>query len=132
MDGVRALLLERDLPCTYWGEAAMNLVYSRNWSPTSANGLQTPFELFMGVKPTMSHLQIFGSVCFALTTPYQTRISGHFKLSDRSERCVFLGYSNDSKSYRLLSSSNKIILARYEDTLFPKSTASEIPTILAT
>jgi hypothetical protein len=132
MDGVRALLLERDLPSTYWGEAAMNLVYSRNRSPTSANGLQTPFELFMGVKPTMGHLQIFGSVCFALTTPYQRRISGPFKLSDRSERCVFLGYSNDSKSYRLLSSSNKIILARYEDTLFPKSTASEIPTILAT
>lgn len=84
--------------------------------------LETGFKLyerFHGTKPDVSHLQAFGAPCFAVTTPYQRRNTGHFKLASRSQPVTFMGYSNNSKSYRLLTSSGDIILCRYEDTIFP-------------
>lgn len=117
-NGVRTLLHDSELPTSLWDEAAMNMAYTRNRSPTSANTNSTPYELFHGLKPDVSHLQIFGATCFAITTPYQRRNTNSFKLADRSEKCVFVGYSNDSKSYRLLNAQNQITLSRYEDTIF--------------
>jgi transposase InsO family protein len=125
-DGVRTLLIDSKLPLTLWDEAAMSMAYTRNRSPTSANSLVTPYELFHGTKPDVSHLKTFGSTCFALTTPYQRRITKSFKLTERSEKCSFMGYSNDSKSYRLLTARNQIILRRYEDTIFTSEATTNI------
>lgn len=117
-DGVRTLLVDSNLPATLWDEAAMSMAYTRNRSPASANQNSTPYELFHGIKPDVSHFQVFGSTCFAITTPYQRRNTKSFKLADRSVKCTFVGYSNDSKSYRLLTSGNQILLSRYEDAIF--------------
>jgi hypothetical protein len=122
LNPVRAMLKQSGLSQTYWVEALRNAANNRNRSPSAKTGSKTPYELFYGVPPQMDHLQIFGSPCYALTTSYQRRNTGTFKLADRSEQCVFLGYSTDSKSYRLLQQwSNKIITRRYEDTIFTKT-----------
>jgi hypothetical protein len=48
--------------------------------------------------------------------------AGSTKLAPRGEKCFFLGYSNDSKSYRLLSASTmQVVTATFEDVVFPKA-----------
>jgi hypothetical protein len=131
LDATRAMLHASKLSPDFWNEAVLNAVYTRNRSPSSSTGKCTPYELYYGHKPNVSHLQIFGTPCFAITTPYQRRNTGTFKLADRSKKCIFMGYSSNSKSYRLLNETGKITLARYEDTLFtvPCPPNSHGPTI---
>ena len=43
------------------GEETINIVvYLKNRSPTKILDLKTPFEVFYGYKPKVSHLRIFG------------------------------------------------------------------------
>ncbi|KAG8478378.1 hypothetical protein CXB51_028202 [Gossypium anomalum] len=55
----------------------------------------TPFEVWHDLKPTVSHLKVFGCVCYTLI-PVEKRT----KLDKRSMPGIFVGYSSTNKSYR--------------------------------
>lgn len=102
----RSLLKAKNLPNQFWGEAAATAVYLLNISPTKAVLNQTPYEAWMGRKPRVSHLKFFGCVAYALV-PF------HSKLDEKSEKCIFIGYSPQSKAYRLYNPiSGKVIVSR--------------------
>ena len=64
---------------------------------------------------SVKHLRIFGSTCYALIPKEQRN-----KLGARSQKCIFLGYSNTSKAYHLYDElNNKCILSR--DVFFLES-----------
>ncbi|GJZ16180.1 retrovirus-related pol polyprotein from transposon TNT 1-94 [Tanacetum coccineum] len=56
----------------------------------------TPQECWSGVKRTVSHFKVFGSVAYA-RVPGQTRT----KLKDKSKKYIFIGYNDRSKAFRL-------------------------------
>jgi hypothetical protein len=58
--------------------------------------------MWHGHLPVVKHLRVFGSTYYALI-PEQKRN----KLGARSRKCIFLGYSNTSKAYRLYNEENK-------------------------
>jgi hypothetical protein len=59
--------------------------------------------------PSYKHLRVFDCTCY----PNTTATVPH-KLSTRSTRCVFLGYSADHKGYRCLDlSTNHLIVSRH-------------------
>ena len=47
-----------------WGEGAATATYLINRSPTKKLQDKTPEEAWCGVKPSVQHLKIFGSLCF--------------------------------------------------------------------
>ena len=57
-EGLTAMLAESGLPSSFWGEALSSLVHVLNRCPTSALPGKTPFEVFYGKKPDVSHLRI--------------------------------------------------------------------------
>jgi hypothetical protein len=68
--------------------------------------------------PYYEHLRVFGYTCYPnmiVTAPH--------KLSPRSTRCLFLGYSADHKGYRCLNLSiNRLIISRhvvFDEDSFP-------------
>jgi hypothetical protein len=77
-----------------------------------------PHMALFGSPPSYEHLRLFGCACYSntsATTPH--------KLSLRSTRCVFLGYSSDHKGYRCLDlSTNRLIVSRhvvFDEASFP-------------
>ncbi|KAG2747578.1 hypothetical protein P692DRAFT_201685184, partial [Suillus brevipes Sb2] len=52
-------------PCSFWGHAILNSVYIKNFLPSSATDNRTPFELFYGELPNVSHLRPFGCLAYA-------------------------------------------------------------------
>jgi transposase InsO family protein len=112
-DRVRAMLADSDLPKTMWAEAVVTANYIRNRSPTAARH-KTPWELFFGNPPDVSHLRVFGSTVYA-HVPKELRK----KLDPLSQKGIFVGYEANSKAYRILLDTGKMIVSR--DVIFDEN-----------
>ena len=64
MEKARSMLLEADLPESFWAEAVNTAVYLHNKRPTRSLEGKTPYEAWNGVKPDLSHLKVFGGDAF--------------------------------------------------------------------
>lgn len=69
----------------FWAEAVNTAVSILNRSPTKAVLNRTPFEAWFGEKPVISHMKVFGCVCYA-HVPAEKRS----KWDDKSELLVML------------------------------------------
>jgi Reverse transcriptase (RNA-dependent DNA polymerase)/gag-polypeptide of LTR copia-type/Integrase core domain len=105
----RSMLVGAGLSHNFWAEAAATACYVRNRCTTSAldNG-KTPYEAYFNKVPNINDLKVFGSIAYA-HIPKEKRK----KLDNRAIKCVFLGYPEESKAYRLMElGSRKIIISR--------------------
>jgi hypothetical protein len=108
MNMARTLLKEKHLSNTFWAEAVACSVYLLNRSPTTSLQMKVPQETWSGTKLNVAHLRTFGCIAYA-HVPSELRR----KLDDRSEKCIFTGYSETSKAYRLYNPiTKKLILSR--------------------
>ena len=85
---VRAMLYFKGIKLYFWAEAARTAVYLCNRSPSSALHKTILYEVWFGYPPSIQHLRIFGSTCYALT-PKDKRS----KLQHHSFKSIFLGYN---------------------------------------
>jgi len=94
---VRSMIKKKNLPHSFWGEAAMTAVYMLNPCPTKWLNSMVPEEAWTGVKPSVKNLKIFGSLCYKHIPDQRRR-----KLDDKGEPMIFVGY-NSIGSYKLYS-----------------------------
>jgi len=66
---------------------------------------KTPFELYNGRKPNISHLHVFGCKCFVLNNDKDNL----GKFDAKSDEGIFLGYSLHSKAFRIYNKRTMII-----------------------
>ena len=112
MSMVRAMLKAKDLPRELWGEAVSTTVYIINRSLTKSLQGQTPHEKWIGRRPSVDNMRIFGSIVHVKET--KPHLS---KLEDRSKPMIFIGYELGSKAYRCFDPVNlKVIISR--DVIF--------------
>lgn len=116
MEKVRPMLAASALPKYLWADAVVAANYVRNRSPVSGKD-KTPYELFFGKKPDVSHLRIFGARTYALT-PKPLRN----KLGDTSEPGRFIGYPSGTKGYKILLDNGKVVISR--DVVFVETGGS--------
>ena len=105
MNMARSLLTARKMSKDYWAEAVACSIYILNRSPTSSVQGKVLEEKWSGSKVNVSHLKKFGCVAFS-HVPEELRK----KLDDRSEKYIFIGYSEQSKAYRLYNPITKKFL----------------------
>ncbi|KAA0040718.1 integrase [Cucumis melo var. makuwa] len=112
MKMARSMLKAKNLPNEFWGDVVACTVYILNRAPTKNVPGMTPYEAWCGEKPYVSHLRVFGSIAYS---NIQNQLRG--KLDDKSEKCIMVGYNENSKAYRLYNPvSRKIIISR--DVIF--------------
>ena len=94
------------LPISFWGYALKTAMHILNLVP-SKSVHNTPKELWSGRKPSMKYLHIWG--CPALV------LKGKFdKLEAKSEVCMFLGYSKETKGYLFYNhKDNKVFVSTH-------------------
>ncbi|PLW10331.1 hypothetical protein PCASD_21666 [Puccinia coronata f. sp. avenae] len=68
----RAMLATAGMPLFWWGEAITTAVYLENRSPDSSINFKSPYELWKGSPPDLTHLVPFG--CRALWVPSTRKI----------------------------------------------------------
>ena len=122
IEKVRPMLAESGLPKSMWAEAVVTASYIRNRSPVKGREL-TPWELFYGSKPDVSHLRTFGARAYALT-PKQLRN----KLESVSQPGRFIGYPSGTKGYKILLDSGDTVISR--DVIFSETDSSSSSSIL--
>lgn len=92
----RSLLKEKGLPATMWGEAVRHAIYLLNRLPTKTLTGKTPYEVWLGTKPRLNHIRVFG--CLAHV---KVQSNGLGKLDDRSVNMVYIGKEPGTKAHRL-------------------------------
>ncbi|XP_058982660.1 uncharacterized protein LOC105262273 [Musca domestica] len=107
MDRVRCMLLDAGLKNKYWAEASVTAAYILNRIPCRKQS-KSPEEIWTSREQNLEHLRVFGCKAF-VHIPKQKRS----KLQAKSEECIFVGYSQESKAYRLFNpKTQKIIISR--------------------
>ena len=100
------MLQSKRLPHKFWLEGLMCANHVLNRAPTKALKTITPFEAWHGKKPSIDYFHV-------LVVAY-AHVSKEFrhKLDDKAVKCIFVGYSVESKGYRLYNLvTYKILLA---------------------
>jgi len=83
----RALCFQANLLLEFWEECVLTATYLINRTPASTLNGKTPYEILFQAKPTYEHTKVFDSLCYV--HQYQRQKD---KFSERSRRCVFVGY----------------------------------------
>jgi hypothetical protein len=79
------------LPISFWGYALESACYLLN-RVFSKSVEKTPYEIWTGRKPVLSHLRIWGCPTYVKHLIID-------KLGPRSDKCIFIGYPKESKGY---------------------------------
>jgi hypothetical protein len=88
------LLFQVSLPISYWAEALNTATHLLNRLSSKAVSHSTPHFTLYGTTPSYDHLRVFGCDYYPITS-----VTAPHKLSHRSTRYLFLGYSSDHKGY---------------------------------
>ena len=116
LEMTRAQLISSGMPANMWEDALRASTYQKNRSPHAGNpDSKTPWEMLHGKPPDVTDMHPFGAIAYALILPRHTRGAG--KLSPVSEKGRLVGYAENSKAYRILLDSGKIVESR--DVKFP-------------
>ena len=107
-ESARSLLSHCQLPKVFWGDAVLYAIHIRNRCLTTSDKNKTPYELWTGKKPSVSHIRVFGCDAFM-----HIKDSDRKKLDPKSARCVLLGYSEYYHGYKLYNTeNNKVCYSR--------------------
>ncbi|GJZ33133.1 putative ribonuclease H-like domain-containing protein [Tanacetum coccineum] len=102
IEATRTMLADSKLPTTFWAEAVNTACYVQN--RVLVIKPQTPYELFLGRKPTLSFMRPFGCLITILNT-----IDHLDKFDGKADEGFFVGYSTNSKAFRVFNSRTRIV-----------------------
>ncbi|KAB2615934.1 hypothetical protein D8674_022522 [Pyrus ussuriensis x Pyrus communis] len=76
-------------------QQGMKAIYLINRLPSRVLGFKSPMEIVKNRKIDLSHLKVFGCICFV-----HVQSLHRDKLDPRATKCIFLGYSSTQKGYK--------------------------------
>jgi hypothetical protein len=113
-----ALLANASMPLKYWDDAFLTATFLINLIPSKVLDFATPTEKLLHTTPNYDSLPVFGCACCPNLRPYNKQ-----KLSFRSKRCVFLGYSPIHKGVKCLDiATGRVYVSRdvvFDENVFP-------------
>lgn len=119
LEMARVLRFQAGLPPQYWGECVQAATYITNRLPSHLLGNKTPYEVLHTALPDYTHMKCFG--CFVVMASNEK--TNHDKMNPRGLPCVFLGYPQTQRGYKLLDlRTNKLFVSRnvkFYETIYP-------------
>nr|GEW63805.1 hypothetical protein [Tanacetum cinerariifolium] len=104
IEASRTMLADLKLPTTFWAEAVSTACYVQNRVLVVKPHNKTPYALFNGRTPMLSFMRPFGCHVIILNT-----IDHLGKFDGKAGEGFFVGYSLNSKAFRVFSSRTMIV-----------------------
>ncbi|GJS07912.1 putative ribonuclease H-like domain-containing protein [Tanacetum coccineum] len=104
IEAARTMLADSKLPTTFWAEAVNTACYVQNRVLVVKPHNKTPYELFHGRTPTLNFMRQFGCHVTILNT-----IDHLGKFDGKADEGFFVGYSLNSKAFRVFNSRTRIV-----------------------
>ncbi|GJX97061.1 putative ribonuclease H-like domain-containing protein [Tanacetum coccineum] len=104
IEAARTMLADSKLPTTFWAEAVNTACYVQNRVLVTKPHNKTPYELFLGRKPALGFMRPFGCPVTILNT-----IDHLGKFDGKADEGFFVGYSINSKAFRVFNSRTRIV-----------------------
>ncbi|GJR55631.1 retrotransposon protein, putative, ty1-copia subclass, partial [Tanacetum coccineum] len=101
LDMVRSMMSRATLPISFWGYALETATHILNLVPTKKVS-KTPFEMWKGKRPSLGHIKIWGCEVYV-------RQEAHDKLEAIFEKCLFVGYPEESFGYLFYKPKDNVI-----------------------
>lgn len=120
IESARSMITATNQSRELWAEASNCAVYVRNRVIGKSLPEMTQYEAWFGRKPSLSHLRMFGCSAY-MHIPADERS----KFSPKARKCVFVGYCETQKGFRLWDSVRRRIFVS-RDVIF-KEAVPELP-----
>ncbi|GKC49595.1 ribonuclease H-like domain-containing protein [Tanacetum coccineum] len=104
IEAARTMLADSKLPTTFWAEAVNTACYVQNRVLVTKPHNKTPYELFLGRKLALGFMRPFGCPVTILNT-----IDHLGKFDGKADKGFFVGYSINSKTFRVFNSRTRIV-----------------------
>ena len=114
VEKVRTMIHARSVPKHLWAEAVNTAVYILNRVTGPQGATATSYELWMGRKPTVEHVRVFGSQAFVHVPAVKRK-----KLDDKAVKGILVGYQVDSGNYRVYMSKTQNVIESH-DVMFSR------------
>nr|GFB69507.1 hypothetical protein [Tanacetum cinerariifolium] len=93
------------VPLFFWAEAITTACFTQNHSLVIPRHEKTPYHIINGRKPSAKFFHIFGSTCYIVKDGENLD-----KMKEKGDECIFVGYSNQSRAYRVFNKRTRVIM----------------------
>ena len=104
-ESARVMLHAKYLPYHFWAEAMTTSCHIHNRVTLRSGTTTTLYEIWKGRKPIVKYLHVFGSKGYILEDKDHRR-----EMDPKSDEGVFLGYSTNSRAYKVFNSRTKVVM----------------------
>ncbi|GKA78786.1 putative ribonuclease H-like domain-containing protein [Tanacetum coccineum] len=101
----RTMLSAAKVPLFFWAEAIATACFTQNRSLVIPRHEKTPYHIINARKPSVKFFHIFGSLCYIVRDGENLD-----KMKEKGDACIFVGYSTQSKAYRVFNKRTRIIV----------------------
>ncbi|GKA30921.1 retrovirus-related pol polyprotein from transposon TNT 1-94 [Tanacetum coccineum] len=101
----RTMLSAAKVPLFFWAEAIATTCFTQNRSLVIPRHEKTPYHIINARKPSVKFFHIFGSLCYIVRDGENLD-----KMKEKGDACIFVGYSTQSKAYRVFNKRTRIIV----------------------
>lgn len=120
VEKARCLLFDANLGKEFWGEATNTAVYLQNRIVAAALNNKTPYELWTGSKPDISHIRVFGSTVMVHVAKEKRK-----KWDKKTTKCILIGYPDNIKGYRVFNPETRNVTTSRDVIIIEKESKSE-------
>nr|GEZ79602.1 retrovirus-related Pol polyprotein from transposon TNT 1-94 [Tanacetum cinerariifolium] len=105
VEAARTMLSAAKVPLFFWAEAIATACFTQNRSLIIPRHEKKPNHIINDQKPSVKFFHIFGSVCYIVRGGENLD-----KMKEKGDECIFVGYSNQLKAYRVFNKRTRVIM----------------------
>ncbi|GJU50733.1 retrovirus-related pol polyprotein from transposon TNT 1-94 [Tanacetum coccineum] len=105
VETARTMLSAAKVPLFFWAEAIATTCCTQNRLLIIPRHEKTPYHIINGWKLSIKFFYIFSSLCYIIRDGENL-----VKMKEKGDACIFIGYSTQSRAYRVYNKRTKVIV----------------------
>nr|GEW18680.1 retrovirus-related Pol polyprotein from transposon TNT 1-94 [Tanacetum cinerariifolium] len=105
VEAARTMLSATKVPLFFWAEAIATVCFTQNHSLVIPRHEKIPYHIINDRKPSVKFFHVFSSLCYIVRDGKNLD-----KKKEKGDECIFVGYSTQSKAYRVFNKRTRVIM----------------------